>query len=206
MLLFKVMPLLLRYTYRLRPGRLAERALIAEWHRARWVWNQAVGVLKRSGAWVSDKDLTRWRSEHAWLREGSVVAQQQELRSFRTKRAKGRGRKRFKTVKRSRLSLNYTQRGFALSGEGRYVVAEGCVDSGGVVARAALAPVERAGVPRSGWVLVRESGVSIYSAFASSALRQGRPGYDRSKLAGRPRAVGGVGDTLPGLGLTINAR
>jgi len=125
MLLFKVMPHPLRYTYRLRPGRLAERALMAEWHRARWVWNQAVGMLKRSGAWVSDKDLTRWRSEHAWLREGSVVAQQQELRNFRAKRARGKGRRRFKSVKRSRPSLNFTQRGFALSGEGRLLLPKG---------------------------------------------------------------------------------
>ena len=99
--------------------------MIAEWHRARWVWNEAVGVLQRSGVWVSDKDLTRWRSEHAWLREGSVVAQQQELRNFRTKRARGKGRKRFKSVKRSRPSLNYTQRGFALSSEGRLLLPKG---------------------------------------------------------------------------------
>jgi putative transposase len=59
--------------------------LISEWHRTRWVWNRAVDLLQRTGAWVSDKDLTSWRAEHPWLREGSVVAQQQELRNFRAK-------------------------------------------------------------------------------------------------------------------------
>jgi len=32
--------------------------LIAEWHRTRWVWNQAVERLQRTGAWVRDKNLT----------------------------------------------------------------------------------------------------------------------------------------------------
>ena len=31
-----------RYTYRLRPGRTAENALLAEWGRCRWLWNEAV--------------------------------------------------------------------------------------------------------------------------------------------------------------------
>ncbi|MFF3572774.1 helix-turn-helix domain-containing protein [Nocardia jiangxiensis] len=31
-----------RYTYRLRPGRTAEKALLAEWGRCRWLWNDAV--------------------------------------------------------------------------------------------------------------------------------------------------------------------
>lgn len=93
--------------------------MIAEWHRTRWAWNQAVDLLQRTGVWVSDKDLTSWRAEHAWLREGSVVAQQQELRNFRAKRAKGKGRRKFKSAKRSRPSLNYTRRGFSLSNEGR---------------------------------------------------------------------------------------
>jgi putative transposase len=31
-----------RYTYRLRPGKQAEAALEAEWHRCRWLWNEAV--------------------------------------------------------------------------------------------------------------------------------------------------------------------
>ena len=114
-----------RYTYRLRPGRVAEHALVAEWHRTRWVWNQAVDLLQRTGAWVSDKDLTHWRQTIPWLREGSVVAQQQELRNFRTKRAKGKGRRRFKSAKRTLPSLNYTLRGFTLSDDGRLVLPKG---------------------------------------------------------------------------------
>lgn len=31
-----------RYTYRLRPGAMAERALTDEWHRCRFLWNEAV--------------------------------------------------------------------------------------------------------------------------------------------------------------------
>ena len=31
-----------RYTYRLRPGAAAERALLEEWGRCRWLWNEAV--------------------------------------------------------------------------------------------------------------------------------------------------------------------
>ena len=31
-----------RYTYRLRPGAMAESALISEWHRTRFLWNDAV--------------------------------------------------------------------------------------------------------------------------------------------------------------------
>lgn len=33
---------IVRYTYRLRPGARAERTLMAEWHRCRWLWNEAV--------------------------------------------------------------------------------------------------------------------------------------------------------------------
>lgn len=37
-----------RYTYRLRPGAPAQRTLLAEWHRCRWLWNEAVHQ-QRSG-------------------------------------------------------------------------------------------------------------------------------------------------------------
>ena len=78
------------------------------------VWNQAVEPLNETGEWVRDNTLTDWRGEHDWLREGSVVAQQQTLRNFRAKRAKGNGRRKFKSAKRCPPSLNYTTRGFAL--------------------------------------------------------------------------------------------
>lgn len=114
----------IRYRYRLRPGAAAMAALLAEWDRCRWVWNQAVAALNDSGEWVRDDALTGWRGEHEWLREGSVVAQQQILRTFRAKRAKGKGRRKFKSGKRSLPSLNYTKRGFAIK-DGRLCVAGG---------------------------------------------------------------------------------
>jgi putative transposase len=103
-----------RYRYRLRPGAIATGALLREWDRCRWVWNEAVARLNESGQWVRDDALTEWRREHEWLREGSVVAQQQMLRNFRARRATGKGRRKFKSARRSPPSLNYTKRGFAV--------------------------------------------------------------------------------------------
>lgn len=102
------------YRYRLRPGTAALTGLLQEWDRCRWVWNQAVERLNESDEWVRDDRLTRWRREHDWLRQGSVVAQQQMLRNFRAKRAKGKGRRKFKSGKRCPPSMNYTRRGFAV--------------------------------------------------------------------------------------------
>ncbi len=113
-----------RYRYRLRPGATALAALLREWDVCRWVWNQAVARLNESGEWVRDDALTGWRREHDWLRNGSVVAQQQMLRNFRAKRAKGKGRRKFKSGRRSLLSLNYTRRGFAVK-DGRLHLAGG---------------------------------------------------------------------------------
>jgi len=112
------------YRYKLRPGAAALTGLQGEWDRCRWVWNQAVARLNDSGEWVRDDALTSWRREHDWLREGSVVAQQQMLRNFRAKRAKGTGRRKFKSGKRCRPSLNYTRRGFAVK-DGRLCLAGG---------------------------------------------------------------------------------
>ena len=53
-----------------------------------------------------------------------MVVQQQMLRNFRTKRAKGKGRRKFKTGKRSQPSLNYARRGFAVR-DGRLCLAGG---------------------------------------------------------------------------------
>jgi putative transposase len=116
--------IVVRYRYRLRPGVAALTALLREWDGCRWVWNQAVARLNESGEWVNDDALTGWRREHDWLREGSVVAQQQMLRNFRAKRAKGNGRRKFKSGKRSLPSVNYTRRGFAVKG-GRLCLAGG---------------------------------------------------------------------------------
>jgi putative transposase len=115
---------IVRYRYRLRPGATAMAALLRDWDRCRWVWNQAVARLNESGEWVRDDTLTAWRRKHDWLREGSVVVQQQMLRNFRAKRAKGNGRRKFKSGKRSLPSLNYTKRGFAVR-DGRLCLAGG---------------------------------------------------------------------------------
>jgi putative transposase len=111
-----------RYTYRLRPGAQAEAALLAEWNRCRFLWNEAVHQQK-SGARPTlcglSKLLTDARSRFAWLREGSQVAQQQMLRTYSQSlnhsfKVKGRGRPKFKARKRAFPSLNYTTRGFSI--------------------------------------------------------------------------------------------
>jgi len=71
-----------RYTYRLRVSSTAEKALLAEWDRCRWVWNQCVATSRAAhkageecGPARLDKMLTSWRAEHEWLREGASVPQ-----------------------------------------------------------------------------------------------------------------------------------
>ena len=61
---------IVRYTYRLRPGARAEQALMAEWHRCRWLWNEAVHW-EKSGRKPTlcklRKLLTEARARSAWL-------------------------------------------------------------------------------------------------------------------------------------------
>lgn len=111
-----------RYTYRLRPGAEAERALDAEWHRCRFLWNEAVHQ-QRTGRKPTfcklSKLLTEARGKHAWLRAGSQVAQQQTLRTYAAAlndsyRVKGRGRPAIKARKKALPSLEYTTRGFSV--------------------------------------------------------------------------------------------
>ncbi|MEU8262168.1 transposase [Micromonospora sp. NPDC048999] len=111
-----------RYTYRLRLGATAVAALTAEWHRCRWLWNEAVHQQtqgNRPTATTLHALLTEARACSAWLREGSVVAQQQVLRDYAQAltasfKVKGRGRPVRKARKKTRPSLNYTQRGFSI--------------------------------------------------------------------------------------------
>ncbi|MFV8142295.1 RNA-guided endonuclease InsQ/TnpB family protein [Mycolicibacterium senegalense] len=132
-----------RYTYRLRVSGTAQRLLLAEWDRCRWVWNQCVetsnaahresmvtGAKVECGPAQLDKRLTGWRGEHDWLSAGSSVAQQQTIRDFGQARAKAlkdrkdkalaprqrRGMPRFKAKHRAAPSLNYTLRGFGIDG------------------------------------------------------------------------------------------
>ncbi|MGW6426359.1 RNA-guided endonuclease InsQ/TnpB family protein [Nocardia sp. NPDC055053] len=111
-----------RFTYRLRPGAHAVRALESEWHRCRYLWNEAVHQ-QRSGARPTfarlSKMLTEARARTSWLREGSQVAQQQTLRTYsvgldRSFKVKGCGRPRVKRRKLSLPSLEYTTRGFSI--------------------------------------------------------------------------------------------
>ncbi|MEV0772734.1 RNA-guided endonuclease InsQ/TnpB family protein [Nocardia salmonicida] len=111
-----------RYTHRLRPGAHAERALLGEWHRCRFLWNEAVHQ-QRSGGKPTfcklSKLLTRARASTSWLRDGSQVAQQQTLRTYAAAlndayQVKGRGRPAIKSRKKTLPSLEYTTRGFAV--------------------------------------------------------------------------------------------
>ncbi|GAA3735294.1 RNA-guided endonuclease TnpB family protein [Plantactinospora mayteni] len=111
-----------RYTYRLRPGATARAALLAEWGRCRWLWNEAVHQYKtgrRPTLGKLSKLLTEARARSSWLRDGSQVAQQQTLRTYalalqHSFRVKGRGRPRVKRLKGTLPSLEYTRRGFSI--------------------------------------------------------------------------------------------
>jgi len=135
-----------RYTYRLRVSSTAEKAMLAEWGRCRWVWNQCVATSRAAhkageecGPARLDKMLTGWRAEHEWLREGASVPQQQIIRDFARSRAKAlkdikarlpmrqrAGMPKFKKKDRSTPTLNYTRRGFRLKA-GRLHLANGIV-------------------------------------------------------------------------------
>ncbi len=109
----------LRYNFRLRPGAQAERALMGEWHRSRWIWNQCVQARKDRRAHISGKDLTAARGAVAWLAAGAVTPQQQTLRTFA-----GKGKRSFKHAKKALPSLEYTRNGFSLK-DGRLRLAGG---------------------------------------------------------------------------------
>ncbi|MGY5077313.1 RNA-guided endonuclease InsQ/TnpB family protein [Streptomyces nigrescens] len=133
-----------RYTYRLRVSSTNRRALMSEWDRCRWVWNQCVaesraayGAGEKCGPALLDKMLTGWRMEHEWLREGASVPQQQIIRDFAKSRAKAlkdvtarlpmrqrAGMPRFKKKGLADPTINYTRRGFRLQ-DGRLHLARG---------------------------------------------------------------------------------
>ncbi|MHC6214097.1 RNA-guided endonuclease InsQ/TnpB family protein [Rhodococcus ruber] len=121
-----------RYNYRLRPGTTAEHALMQEWHRCRFLWNEAVHQHKagrRPTFGKLAKQLTDARARSSWLRDGSQVAQQQMLRTYAQAldascTVKGRGRPRYKARKKTRPSLEYTRRGFRIR-HGRLVLPKG---------------------------------------------------------------------------------
>lgn len=124
-----------RYLYKLRPGSTAVAALRAEHTLTRWVWNECVHQF-RSGnkptAAKLDKLLSAARRDADWLRAGSSVVQQQEIRTYAAAlhhsfMVPGRQRPRPKTRKRNPyVSLNYTRNGFRIV-DGRLRLAGGVV-------------------------------------------------------------------------------
>ncbi|GAA3678401.1 hypothetical protein GCM10022420_069610 [Streptomyces iranensis] len=80
----------------------AHTALLAEWNRCRWIWNECVAKPKAvhlrnkstssgkqtCGPAQLDKMLTEARAMTPWLRDGSSVPQQQIIRDFGKSRAK----------------------------------------------------------------------------------------------------------------------
>jgi putative transposase len=112
-----------RYTYRLRPGAAATGALIAEWHRRRFLWNEAVHQ-QRTGQRPTrtklGKLLTAARKANTWLREGSQNTQACVLNTYALALnhsfiVKGRRRPTIKKRRDTLLSLEYTRNGFSVA-------------------------------------------------------------------------------------------
>lgn len=127
-----------RYTYRLRPGKQAERYLLAEWDACRYVWNQMVEESQRRykngqtfGPNEASKHLTHLRhtvkDENGvlWLAAHSSIPQQQIVRDFSASRKKAlldrknkkqvrRGLPDYKSRRRAQPTLNYRIGGFML--------------------------------------------------------------------------------------------
>ena len=121
-----------RYTYRLRPGAQAEAALLAEWGRCRWLWNEAVHQ-QRTRRPVSKgrlgKLLTEARRANAWLRDGWQNTQAETLNTYAVAldhsfKVKGRGRPNLKRRKVDLPSLAFTKNGFSLK-DGRLCLPKG---------------------------------------------------------------------------------
>lgn len=126
-----------RCTFRLRVSSTAQKALLAEWGRCRWVWNECVARSRKAhrdgetcGPAALDKMLTDARARNSWLREGSSVPQQQSIRDFGKSRAKAQkdikdrlpiaqraGMPRSKKKRGTPPSLNYTKRGFRIKND-----------------------------------------------------------------------------------------
>lgn len=141
-----------RYTYRLRVSSTARAALLAEWGRCRWIWNECVakskatylhnkatGEKRTCGPAQLDKMLTEARGRVPWLREGSSVPQKQVIRDFGKSRAKAHkdirerlpqrqrtGMPRWKKKREALPTLNYTRNAFRLK-DGRLHLAGGIV-------------------------------------------------------------------------------
>jgi len=144
-----------RYTFRLRVSSTARTALMAEWDRCRWIWNECCAKSKQThlgnknrpegvdqqtcGPAQLDKMLTEARKTNGWLREGSSVPQQQSIRDFGTSKAKAQndirqrlpvhrraGMPKWKKKREAPPTLNYTRSGFRLK-DGLLCLAGGIV-------------------------------------------------------------------------------
>ncbi|MCJ0873972.1 transposase [Streptomyces sp. AP-93] len=142
-----------RWTFRVRVSSTGLAALLGEWARCRWVWNECCAKSKQTHVWNKnrpegadqrtcgpaqlDKMLTEARKTNGWLREGSSVPQQQLIRDFGKSKAKAHkdirerlpmrqraGMPKWKKKREALPSLNYTQRGFRLK-DGRLHLAGG---------------------------------------------------------------------------------
>lgn len=121
----------LRYNFKLRPGKQASDKLWLEWCRCRFLWNHLTEKSHRNFQDYKDgkptdslaygelsKDLTNLRKHNDWLAEGSQVTQQQSVRKWastywaavKTKK----GRPKFKSAKHDDPSLEYTKNGFRI--------------------------------------------------------------------------------------------
>lgn len=132
----------IRYSFRLRPGAVAEARLILEWNRARWAWNQCIEAGESARKAFKDKvpyetptfyhmskKLTGWRAEFDWLREGSSVVQQQIIRKWAAAyqqafKQPDRGWPKFKSSKIALPSLEYAATAFRLK-DGKLCLAGG---------------------------------------------------------------------------------
>ena len=111
-----------RYTYRLRAGAQAERALRDEWHRCRWLWNEAVHqrrIGNKPNRATIGKMLTAARKTSTWLREGSQNAQACMLETWalankHSYQVRGRAKPAIKKKHKTLPSLGYNRNGFAI--------------------------------------------------------------------------------------------
>ncbi|MFC9505010.1 RNA-guided endonuclease InsQ/TnpB family protein [Streptomyces sp. NPDC057002] len=181
---------LARYAYRLRVSSTACTALLAEWDRCRWIWNECIARSKKAhqegekcGPARLDRMLTEARAVTPWLAEGSSVPQQQLIRDFGKSRAKAlkdikdrlpqRQRAGMPTYKKKREAdptLNYTRRGFRLK-DGRLHLAGNIVLT--VVWTRAL-PAEPSSVR-----VYRDSVGHWYASFVVPAAAQPLPATGR---------------------------
>lgn len=111
-----------RFTYRLRPGANAVRALEAEWHRCRFLWNEAVHqrrLGRRPTRMTTKRMLTAARRDNAWLRAGSQDAQSTMLETWalankHSYTVRGRNKPAVKRKHKALPSLGYSRNGFSL--------------------------------------------------------------------------------------------